>query len=110
MEICFFYSLPKRKKNTPKKGQHFSFFEIFTTESSHFFVTKKHFFVTKKSLNSAVKISKNEKSCPPFWGIFSPFGERIKKNSTYTIHQWNKENLPSGALFDRTNVTEQEKF
>ena len=67
----FFYSLPKRKKNTPKSGQLFSFFEIFTAEFSHFFVTKKYFFVTKKWLNSAVKISKNEKSCPLF-GVFFP--------------------------------------
>ena len=70
----FFYSLSKRKKNTPKRGQLFSFFEIFTADFSHFLVTKKMFFVTKKRLNSAVEISKNEKSCPLFGAFFFRLG------------------------------------
>ena len=77
LEEMFFLSPPPpqtEKKNTPKRGQLFSFFEIFTAaaEFTHFFVTKKMFFVIKKWLNSAVRISKNELS--PFWGILFQFG------------------------------------
>ena len=72
---------PNRKKNTQKKGELFSFFEIFTGEFSHFLVTKKVFLFTKKWLNSAVKISKNEKSSPFFWVFFFLFGGIKKKNS-----------------------------
>ena len=44
----FFYS-PKQETNTQKKGELFSFFEIFTAEFSHFLVTKKTFFLSPKS-------------------------------------------------------------
>ena len=60
---------PQTENKYPKKGRElFSFLEIFTAEFSHFLVTKTKFFCHKKWLNSAVKISKNEKSSPLFWG------------------------------------------
>ena len=63
---------PKQTTKIPKKEEElFSFFKIFTAEFSQFFDDKKNiFFVTKKWLNSAVKISKNEKSGPPFFSIW----------------------------------------
>ena len=69
---------PQTEKKYPKRGELFSFFEIFTAEFGHFLVRKNSFFVTKKWLNSAVKISKNEKSSPFSWVFFS--GWRHKKN------------------------------
>ena len=57
---------PPNRKKYPKKGTTFSIFEIFT-------VGFNHFFITKKWLNSAAKISKNEKSGPLF-GDFFLFG------------------------------------
>ena len=75
----FFYPLPKRARNTPKRGELFSFFEFFTAEFNHFLVTKKMFFVTKKWLKFAVKISKNEKSSLLFGVFFFRLGRGLKK-------------------------------
>ena len=48
-KIFFIPPPPKQQKITPKRGELFSFFEIFTAEFSHFLVTKKNvFLVTKK--------------------------------------------------------------
>jgi hypothetical protein len=44
----FFISPPQQKKNTPKEGQLFSFFEIFTAEFTQFLVTKNIFFLAPK--------------------------------------------------------------
>ena len=64
----FFYPPPPPKQN--KKRDHFFRFSKFSLQSSvTFWWQKKHFFVTKKWLNSAVKISKNEKSGPLF-GVY----------------------------------------
>ena len=46
MENVFYAS--NQKKIHKKRGELFSFFEIFTAEFSHFLVTKKLFFLTKK--------------------------------------------------------------
>ena len=46
----FFYPPPppQTEKNAPKRGELFSFFEIFTAEFSHFLVTKKNVFLSQK--------------------------------------------------------------
>jgi hypothetical protein len=62
----FFYSLPKLKKNYPKKGTTFFIFQNFHCRLYSLFGDKKVFFVTKNQVNSAAKTSKNKKSCPLF--------------------------------------------
>ena len=65
-----FFFISPNWKNYPKKGTTFFVFRNFHLQSLVIFWWKKNFFFfIKKWLNSAVKISKNEKSCPLF-GVF----------------------------------------
>ena len=82
-----------RKKNTPKKGELFSFFEIFTAEFSHFLVIKKSFFCHQKVTKLC---SENFEK----WKKFSLFGEYFfsvwgykKKNSNWWLQKFIQKNL-----------------
>ena len=87
----FFYPPPptQTEKKYPKKGTTFFRFSNISLSLVTFWWQKIIFFVTKKWLNSAVKISKNEKSCPLFGVFFSVWGDKKKSNfSNYTCRNF----------------------